>query len=165
MKTQSEMLPPLSKHLKKNLVVKTKLPHDVAEAAKDLLAMDLPNNKKIISVFAALGTEAIKYECTLSNIVTQYCNYADITFAELSKRTRVREIVEHRKLLIRFICKYKDDIKKFSLEKVGSMVGGYHHSSIIHHNRDTQNIIDTDIKFRYRYERMEKYLKEKFYII
>jgi chromosomal replication initiation ATPase DnaA len=165
MKTQSEMLPQLPKHLKKNLVVKTKLPHDIAESAKNLLATDLPNNKKVISVYSSLGTEAIKYECTLSNIVTQYCNFADITFAELSKRTRVREIVEHRKLLIRFMCKYKEFIKKFSLDKVGSMVGGYHHSSIIHHNRDTQNIIDTDIKFRYRYERMEKYLKEKFYIV
>jgi chromosomal replication initiator protein len=71
-----------------------------------------------------------------------------LTKEQIISRSRKRECVESRHL-IAYILKRKT---RFSLAKIGEMVGGKDHTTIIHSVRTFENIFGTDSVFRDRCE-------------
>jgi chromosomal replication initiator protein len=71
-----------------------------------------------------------------------------LTKEQIISRSRKRECVESRHL-IAYILKRKT---RLSLAKIGEMVGGKDHTTIIHSVKTFENIFDTDSVFRERCE-------------
>jgi chromosomal replication initiator protein len=71
-----------------------------------------------------------------------------LTKEQIISRSRKRECVESRHL-IAYIIKRKT---RFSLSKIGEMVGGKDHTTIIHSIRTFEDLFGTDSVFRERCE-------------
>jgi chromosomal replication initiation ATPase DnaA len=83
-------------------------------------------------------------------IIEAVCAVYETTFETLNKRSRKREIIEPRQMLMYFLCNYT----KLTLKVIGKLFKGkYDHSTVIH-NREfiTLNLTVND-------ELYEKYLK------
>jgi len=155
MKTQSEMLPPLPKHLKKNLVVKTKLPHDVAEAAKNLLAMDLPNNKKVISVYSY---PIMDLPYRVDDIIEKWCRIVGLTKKQLlSKESRRKTAIDKkdivsitkRQYLECFLYENRHHFR-IGIKRI-SIATRSNHSTVLWSKKTVNNLCVTDKSVREEY--------------
>lgn len=113
--------------------------------------------------------ETIKKRCeldiTISNIIDAYCWQEHIPFKTLASKSRIRKIVDERKYIGYFIIKHKEWIDGFSLEKLGSALGGQDHSTMINLRKGAKSLIETDREFATKFNRIEATLKAKFSII
>lgn len=116
-------------------------------------------NKREITV--ALAKEIVdKYakninrEITVDMIQKIVCEYFNLKPEELKAKTRRREIVQPRQIIMYFAKKYT----KASLQAIGAMCGGKDHSTVLHACRNIEDLRETDKQIRHYLEEIDKKL-------
>jgi len=80
----------------------------------------------------------------LDKIVSDVCSFYDLRKEKVLSRLRWRELVRARVMIIQLmLCSCE-----ISQKELGVLVGGLHHSTIIHARLNWENYFDTDEKFR-----------------
>lgn len=82
----------------------------------------------------------------ITKIVDNYCELNEITKEELLNRSRKREFIEKRVILINILRK-----KRFTFELIGKVMN-LDHSTVIYHTKDFDFIIQHDLELREKYE-------------
>lgn len=85
----------------------------------------------------------------ITKIVENYCELNEITKEELLNRSRKREFIEKRVILINILRK-----KRFTFELIGKVMN-LDHSTIMYHTKDFDFIIKHDLELREKYETFE----------
>ena len=88
--------------------------------------------------------ESINKKEEHEKIINIVCNELDITFEKLIAKTRERNIVITRQILIYLLYYYTS----LSIEKIGKMVGDRDHSSVIFSVRKIKSYFDVYSDFR-----------------
>ncbi|MBX2985797.1 MAG: chromosomal replication initiator protein DnaA [Bacteroidia bacterium] len=94
-------------------------------------------------------------EISIDFIQKVVCDYYNIDVDTVKSKTRKREIVQARQIAM-FFAK---DFTKASLKNIGSHFGGRDHSTVIHACQTVNDLIDTDKKFRYDVDELQKRIK------
>lgn len=76
--------------------------------------------------------------------------------SEMKSSSRKREIVESRHIAIGIILKKN---KFITLVKLGKIMGGRDHSTMIHSNETFNDLCDTDKKFKLKVKSIEKLIE------
>lgn len=106
--------------------------------------------KEIVDKYA----KSINREITIEMIQKTVCEYYNITPEELKAKTRRREIVQPRQIIMYFAKKYT----KASLQTIGAMCGGKDHTTVLHACRNIKDLEQTDKKVRADIEEIDKKL-------
>ncbi len=117
-------------------------------------------NKKAITVELAVDlinkiVKHSKHEITIDYIQKTICDYFDMPTDALQSKTRKREIVQARQIAMYF----SKQLTKSSLASIGAQIGHKDHATVLHACKTVNNLVDTDKKFRYDVEEIEKRLK------
>jgi len=96
--------------------------------------------KEIVDKFA----RNISREITVDMIQKIVCDYFKLTPEQLKAKTRRREIVQPRQIIMYFAKKYT----KASLQTIGAMCGGKDHSTVLHACRNIEDLKQTDKQIR-----------------
>src|SRR5690242_11908025 len=99
-----------------------------------------------LSPYIVPGLPKKRTHTTQDVIVDAVCNSYNIVFDVLLKRTRKRQIVEARQVIMYLLCLYTT----VSLKKIGELFGGYDHTTVIHSRKQISNLLCTDIDLAYR---------------
>lgn len=89
----------------------------------------------------------------INKIVENYCDLNEITKEELLNRSRKREFIEKRAILINILRK-----KRFTFELIGKVMN-LDHSTVMYHTKDFDFIIQHDLELREKYESFKNNLK------
>lgn len=106
--------------------------------------------KEIVDKFA----KNINREITVDMIQKIVCEYFNLKPEELKAKTRRREIVQPRQIIMYFAKKYT----KASLQAIGAMCGGKDHSTVLHACRNIEDLKQTDKQIRVYVEEIDKKL-------
>ncbi|GAB4209997.1 MAG: chromosomal replication initiator protein DnaA [Bacteroidia bacterium] len=106
--------------------------------------------KEIVDKFA----RNINREITVDMIQKIVCEYFNLKPEELKAKTRRREIVQPRQIIMYFAKKYT----KASLQTIGAMCGGKDHSTVLHACRNIEDLRETDKQIRTYIEEIDKKL-------
>ncbi len=106
--------------------------------------------KEIVDKFA----KNINREITVDMIQKIVCEYFKLKPEELKAKTRRREIVQPRQIIMYFAKKYT----KASLQAIGAMCGGKDHSTVLHACRNIEDLKQTDKQIRVYLEDIDKKL-------
>ncbi|MCX7728079.1 MAG: chromosomal replication initiator protein DnaA, partial [Bacteroidia bacterium] len=106
--------------------------------------------KEIVDKFA----KNINREITVDMIQKIVCEYFNLKPEELKAKTRRREIVQPRQIIMYFAKKYT----KASLQTIGAMCGGKDHSTVLHACRNIEDLKETDKQIRLYIEEIDKKL-------
>jgi chromosomal replication initiator protein len=106
--------------------------------------------KEIVDKFA----RNINREITVEMIQKVVCEYFNLKPEELKAKTRRREIVQPRQIIMYFAKKYT----KASLQVIGAMCGGKDHSTVLHACRNIEDLKDTDRQIRTYIQDIDKKL-------
>ncbi len=104
--------------------------------------------KEIVDKFA----KNINREITVDMIQKIVCEYFNLKPEELKAKTRRREIVQPRQIIMYFAKKYT----KASLQVIGTMCGGKDHSTVLHACRNIEDLKQTDKQVRAYVEDIDK---------
>lgn len=88
-------------------------------------------------------------------IIERVCECLNITRGELYLVRRTRNLVEARCIVVGLILEIKPD---FGLKRLGLLLGGKHHSSIIHMNRMFNVLYHADKPFTKKVEKILDYV-------
>jgi len=86
----------------------------------------------------------------INAIIASVIDVYNISHQKLILRTRKREIVEARQIASYLI---KNSVN-ISLNDVGSLLGGFGHSNVLHSIKTVENLLQTDKQFKYRYNQI-----------
>ena len=89
---------------------------------------------------------------TQDSIINAVCKYFNITKDQLTQKTRKREIVEARQVACVLIRK---NFPRLSYEKIGNMLGGLNHATMIHAIKKVDNMLATDKAFIQTFNRIK----------
>jgi chromosomal replication initiator protein len=106
--------------------------------------------KEIVDKFA----RNINREITVDMIQKIVCEYFNLKPEELKAKTRRREIVQPRQIIMYFAKKYT----KASLQAIGALCGGKDHSTVLHACRNIEDLKQTDKQIRNYIEDIDKKL-------
>jgi len=106
--------------------------------------------KEIVDKFA----RNINREITVDMIQKIVCEYFNLKPEELKAKTRRREIVQPRQIIMYFAKKYT----KSSLQAIGALCGGKDHSTVLHACRNIEDLKQTDKQIRSYLEDIERKL-------
>ncbi len=106
--------------------------------------------KEIVDKFA----KNINREITVDMIQKIVCEYFKLKPEELKAKTRRREIVQPRQIIMYFAKKYT----KAPLQTIGAMCGGKDHSTVLHACRNIEDLKQTDKQIRVYLEDIDKKL-------
>lgn len=109
------------------------------------ISMSLVN--KILPNFVEVNNEPV----TIEEIKEKVCTYFNITEEELCSKNRKRPIVYIRQMATYLANK----ITGSSTIKIGRMIGGKNHATVIHSIKQIQNLLDTDEKTRKDLDELE----------
>lgn len=89
------------------------------------------------------------------------CGYFKVLPDEIKDRTRKREVLQIRQILIYFLKQYT----RLSLNKIGLFVSlegakPFDHATCLHATRTINNIISTEKEFRIQIEEIDKQIKK-----
>jgi len=117
-------------------------------------------NKKEITLNLAISmldrlVEKSQKELSIDYIQKIVCDYYDVNQDTMQSKTRKREIVQARQVAM-FFAK---QLTKSSLATIGSQLGGKDHATVLHACKTVLNLCQTDKKFKYDIEEIEKKLK------
>lgn len=101
-----------------------------------------------------LSTIKGKKQITIDYIQKIVCEYFNLTIEQLHFKTRKREIVQARQIAMYF----SKNLTKSSLATIGSKIGGKVHATVLHACKTVNNLSETDKKFRFQIEDLEKKL-------
>lgn len=83
-------------------------------------------------------------EVSIDYIQKVVCDYFDLPIELLKSKTRKREVVQARQIVMYFA----KSMTKSSLASIGAQCGGKDHATVLHACRTVNNLIDTDKQFR-----------------
>ena len=93
----------------------------------------------------------------LSAVCICVCEHFGMDFEKITRKTRVRCILEPRQIFI-YLAKYNTD---HSLKDIGDFLGGFDHTTIMLAVRKIQNLIDTEPAFNQLVKDIEHLLRLK----
>jgi len=96
-----------------------------------------------------------KREISIDYIQKVVCNYFNVGVDQLQSKTRKREIVQARQVAMFF----SKSLTKSSLATIGSQIGGKDHATVLHACKTVNNLIETDKRFKFQIDEIEKKLK------
>lgn len=88
------------------------------------------------------------YKSDAQNIINTVINVLQIDKETLLSRTRKREVVEARQIAMHII---RERCIELSLSKIGSLVGGKDHATVLHACKVVNNLLETDKHFKSKY--------------
>ncbi len=95
-------------------------------------------------------------EITIDYIQKVICDYFNLPIESIQSHTRKREIVQARQLAMYFAKK----MTKSSLAIIGLQCGNKDHATVLHACKTVSNLTETDKKFRFWVEELEKKFKQ-----
>ena len=96
-----------------------------------------------------------KREISIDYIQKVVCDYFDMPIEVLKSKTRKREIVQARQIVMYFA----KQMTKSSLSTIGSQIGNKNHATVLHACKTVNNLIETDKSFKVCIDEIEKKLK------
>jgi chromosomal replication initiator protein len=123
----------------------------LAQASLTRKQIDLPLAKQMMKNFVKNASR----EISIDYIQKLVCEFYSIPVEAVKSKTRKREIVQARQIAMYFA----KDLTKASLKNIGMHFGGRDHSTVIHACQTVNDLMDTDKKFRYDVDEIEKRIK------
>ncbi len=124
-----------------------------------LLAQSTLNKKEINLDLAREMIDKLikntKREISIDYIQKVVCNYFNVGIELLQSKTRKREIVQARQVAMYF----SKSLTKASLANIGSHIGGKDHATVLHACKTVNNLMETDKRFKFQVDEIEKKLK------
>ena len=99
-------------------------------------------------MYKLLGTRPKRGAGFIEVILTIVGESTGLTPEQIKMKTRKRETVEARQICMT-IAK---ELTKCSLSKIGSLIGGKDHATVLHSNKVINNLIETDRTFKGKYD-------------
>ena len=102
---------------------------------------------------------------TMSSIVFSFCHHSGTSFNEVAKRSRKRELVEVRQMIMYFIKQHEALFGNPSLSTIGTCINPadpHHHSSCLYAIRKFGELLTYDKFVQNRYSTIEKSVKNDF---
>jgi chromosomal replication initiation ATPase DnaA len=93
-----------------------------------------------LSPYIVPGLPRKRTTTTQDIIVEAVCNQYNLIFEAICKRTRKRNIVEARQVIMYLLCHYTTA----SLKRIGDLFGGYDHTTVIHSRKQITDLLYTD---------------------
>lgn len=94
-------------------------------------------------------------EISIEYIQKVICEYFNLSLETLNSKTRKREIVQARQLVMYFAKEYT----KSSLALIGMHCGNKDHATVLHAVRTINNLVETDKQFRGYFKDLDKRIK------
>ena len=124
-----------------------------------LLAQSTLNKKEINLDLAKTMIDKLvkntKKELSIDYIQKVVCDYFNLSPEMIHTKTRKREIVQARQIAMFF----SKNLTKSSLATIGAKIGGKDHATVLHACKTVNNLSDTEKRFRFQIEEIEKKLK------
>ncbi|MDR0364464.1 MAG: chromosomal replication initiator protein DnaA [Bacteroidales bacterium] len=125
----------------------------MAQASLNKKEITLDLAKQMIDKFVINTSKEISIEY-IQKVV---CEYFNLSLETLNSKTRKREIVQARQLVMYFAKEHT----KSSLALIGMHCGNKDHATVLHAVRTVNNLVETDKQFRGYYKDLEKRIKIK----
>jgi len=93
-----------------------------------------------ISPYIIPGLKGRRTKTTEDVILNAVCNFYDIVFDVLTKKSRKMKIVEPRHVAMYLLCHYTS----MSLKQIGELLGGFDHTTVIHAKNQINDLLCTD---------------------
>lgn len=90
-------------------------------------------------------------ELRATEIIKAISEISDISIESLNRKTRIKNVVKYRHFCIYFIAKKTN----LTLDKIGKMLGGRHHSTVIYVIRKIDNEISIYKNYRKQLNNLE----------
>jgi chromosomal replication initiator protein len=123
----------------------------LAQSSLTRKQIDLPLAKQMMKNFVKNASR----EISIDYIQKLVCDFYGLPVEAVKSKTRKREIVQARQIAMYFA----KDLTKASLKNIGMHFGGRDHSTVIHACQTVNDLMDTDKKFRYDVDEIEKRIK------
>jgi chromosomal replication initiator protein len=123
----------------------------VAQASLNKKDITIELAKQMIDKFVVNTSREINIEF-IQKVV---CDYFNVSLEILSSKTRKREIVQARQLVMLFAKEYT----KSSLAMIGAHCGNKDHATVLHAVRTINNLIETDKQFNGYVKDLDKKIK------
>ena len=123
----------------------------IAHASLIRAEIDLELAKKVLKNIV----KEIDSEVGIDYIQKTVSDYFHVGQDDLKAKTRKKEIVIARQVAMYF----SKDYTNHSLKSIGYHFGGRDHSTVIHALQSVNDMMDTDVKFRYSVDELKKKLK------
>jgi chromosomal replication initiator protein len=124
-----------------------------------LIANSLIKNREIdLALARQVVSQTVRLEkkqITIKNIQEAVCRYFNLDEALIQTKSRKREIVQARQIMMFFAKKYTDS----SYAHIGKVIGGKDHATVIYSAITVKNLIETDKRFRSMIMAIEESLK------
>lgn len=124
-------------------------------------SIQLEKRKTLYRVRILINKIKIENEVKNSNtlsidyILIVVCDYFNLSPEMIHAKTRKREIVKARQIAHYF----SKSLTKSSLATIGAKIGGKDHATVLHSCKTVNNLFDTDKRYRFQIEEIEKKLK------
>jgi len=125
----------------------------VAQASLNKKDITIDLAKQMIDKFVVNTSR----EVNIDYIQKIICDYFNINIDTLNSKTRKREIVQARQLVMYFAKEYT----KSSLAMIGTHCGNKDHATVLHAVRTINNLLETDKQFRGYVKDLDKKIKVK----
>lgn len=125
----------------------------IAFSLTDSCAIDLDLARRVV----ARLVNQVRKEFTIDLLMAAVCRHCKVKPAEVTGKSRKKNIVEARQLVIYLATKYTD----CSLSRIGREMGGRDHSTVAHSRSKLEHRLSTDKVFRREIEEFEAGLKKK----
>lgn len=134
---------------------------DLQGVINSLLAYSVVYNSEIDTKLAErVVKRAIKINdkpLTVDDIMDTVCTHFNVTTTEVNSKSRKRELVNARQVSMYFAQKYT----KMPASRIGTLVGGRDHSTVIHSCNQVETRLKTDNKFSKELATIESEFKLK----
>ena len=123
----------------------------------------LPDNitpDEAVKYLAEIKGDAVKVDekpLTIDDIIDSVCNHFNVTVAEVNGRSRKRDYVMARQVSMFLAQKYT----KMPASRIGKLVGGRDHSTVIHSCAQIERRLKTDANFSDEIQSIENSFKLK----
>lgn len=88
-------------------------------------------------------------------VIAKLCRIFDIPEEVLKSKTRKREVVELRQIIMSIACKST----QLSLASIGLELGGKDHATVLHAKKVVDNLNETDKIFRAKYQLIKQSIR------
>ena len=134
---------------------------DLQGVVNSLMALSIVYNRKVdLCLAERVIKRAVKVDekpLTIDDIIDSVCNHFNVTVAEVNGRSRKRDYVMARQVSMFLAQKYT----KMPASRIGKLVGGRDHSTVIHSCAQIERRLKTDANFSDEIQSIENSFKLK----
>ena len=134
---------------------------DLQGVVNSLMAFSIVYNRKVdLCLAERVIKRAVKVDekpLTIDDIIDSVCNHFNVTVAEVNGRSRKRDYVMARQVSMFLAQKYT----KMPASRIGKLVGGRDHSTVIHSCAQIERRLKTDANFSDEIQSIENSFKLK----